>query len=292
MLAGLAAMSLSAAGCQQTQGPNGSFGAAPITQLHGQAPMTGPAMPSLGPFGGSKRVPPPPTGAYGNAAAINATQAGYAPNGITQMSHTDAAGGAGGVANAGWVETNTNGAFQAAQSSFQGNASSGGTFPSDSGTGASIRSGGMPVIDLTGAPLPPGYSPQIPYAPNQNPYPPNQYGSPNYGSPVAARDSNLPGQYPATQLGASSGWNMNSPPSHATPPVAPPNYDSNPYASSSADFNSPQSGRLMFGTNVNSDAGAYGSPSNRAPTSDGAPAANQPAFSTADRPLQWQSPVR
>jgi len=247
-----------------------------MTQLPGQTPMAGPVLPSLGPFGSSARVPPPATGSYGNpsglaGAAFNTTPANYAPSNVQAMSFQDNGnrthnGGsniavAGGVPNnpamqpndSGWQETNTN-----PNMNVQTVAPNMDFSQPPSG----LRSGGMTVHDLTNAPPPPGY--------NGNPY----YGSPNSNftnqPPPSTRGyqgnqgyqpaANAPGQFPPSNqspgMNQANGW----------PPQSPP----------PSSFNSPSPSAPMSG-------GGF---------ADSSPAANQPAFSSADRPVQWQTPRR
>lgn len=248
----LGATSLAAfMGCQQAGSQGGFAGAAPITQLPGQNAVNGPTFPTLGPFGASARVPPPSTGSFQGASAANASfnsnnyaPAGYAPNGIRPMSFDSNqvgqpgqvanVGGFGqvaatgsGVQSSGWQETSAN-AFSA-----QGPAA-----PTDG-----IRSGGMPVIDLTGAPPPPGYYPPAPST--------SQFG---------------PSSFAPNSITPNSGF-VN------------PNQNFN-----SQNFNSQSN-------SVSGGGFATSSPSVN-PSGFSQPAANQPAFSTADRPIQWQSPRR
>lgn len=249
-------------GCQQAGSQGGFAGSntfAPITQLPGQAAVNGPTFPTLGPFGASTRVPPPSTGSFQGASAANASfntnnyaPAGYAPNAIQPMSFESNqlgtqgppgtrgqpgqvanVGGFGnpaptgsGVQSGGWQETSTN--------PFTGQGS--GQFPASSTDG--IRSGGMPVIDLTGAPPPPGYYPP---APNNFQVAPNSFAPNSFAPNSFAPNSN-------------------------------PNFDSQSPPSSGGGFASSR-------PNVN-------------PSGFNQPAANQPSFSTADRPIQWQSPRR
>ncbi|EMI58094.1 putative secreted protein [Rhodopirellula sallentina SM41] len=290
------ALLIASVGCQHAGGPNGTA-VAPITQLPGQAPVAGPTLPALGPFGASARVPPPATGSYGNpnavaGSAIGTTPASYAPTTLQPMSFNQpsvaapasgnqialAGGTSSAPAGSGWTETSSN---QSVVMSPQMNLSGG----SNSGGSNSLRTGGMPVNDLTNAPPPPGYSGGYGYN-NQAGQFVGQSGSVGYQPPA-----NSPGQYPATQLqpnptfspipqqspstqpvnpNAQSGWNSTSPQgagSALSPTPAPPNLQ--PY--NPADASQPMSG------------GGY---------ADAAPAANQPAFSSADRPVQWQTPRR
>jgi hypothetical protein len=137
----------------------------------------------------------------------------------------------------------------------------------DASTG--VRSGGMPVIDLTGAPPPPGYVPQ-----NNNLYPnsvsypsTNGMGTNNVAAQVNVGSSALPGQLPVSQLVPSASpavqalqWNT------ASAPVQPPQDSFQGNAAV-------QSNGMTTATS-------------------GQAAANQPSFSTADRPVQWRAPSR
>lgn len=244
----LGATSLAAfTGCQQAGSQGGFAGSnsfAPITQLPGQTAVNGPSFPTLGPFGASARVPPPSTGSFQGASAANASfntnnyaPTGYAPNGIQPMSFdANQAGQSGQVANvggfgnlavtgsgvqsSGWQETSAN-AFNAQAPA-----------PPTNG----IRSGGMPVIDLTGAPPPPGYYPS---APSTSQFQDNSF--------VPNSESVNPNQ----------------------------------------NFNSPN-----FNSSAVSGGGFATSRPNLNPSAFSQPAANQPAFSTADRPIEWQTPRR
>lgn len=264
-------ISILATGCQQGGGPAGARGQAPISQLPGQAPMTGPTMPSLGPFGASARVPPPATGSYGNpsnggGAPLSTTPAGYAPStNIQAMSYQETGGNpiavAGGATagsqggqhtGAGWEETSTN-PIATPHSSMNF---------STPHTG--LRGGGMPVNDLTGAPPPPGYVGGNGFgnqgrgfnAPPQN----NSQRYPNSSQQGPQPIAPVPGQYPATGLMPEA--------NHRATGEAPATNQAMPR------FNTPATSRPISG-------GGY---------VDSSPAANQPAFSTADRPVQWQSP--
>ncbi|EMI45161.1 hypothetical protein [Rhodopirellula sp. SWK7] len=254
-----AASVLVSTGCQQAGGTGGSA-VAPITQLPGQAPIAGPTMPALGPFGASARVPPPATGSYGNPNAVagssfNTTPASYAPSTLQPMSYNDQGGNqialAGGAATqsagpvgSGWMETSSNQNIPI------------NPLMDLSGSNNGLRSGGMPVNDLTNAPPPPGYTGGIGYN-NQPGQFTNQPSTQGYQPP-----SNLPGQYPATQLNPSVNYGGGFVPQPTSPPVQ--------------QYNMQSTSQPMSGGGI----------------AESAPAANQPAFSSADRPVQWQAPRR
>lgn len=210
-------------------------------------------VPSIGPFGASARVPPPPTGSFGNDGTGGTATSSYGPAGsfnssagnVIPMGHTatdslgsgvNQAGGAfagvaaspGNNSNDQWVETNA-----VAAPNFPP-----GSFASPSQTRSALR-GGMPVSDLTGAPTPPGYQP-------------GQFQSNGMqqqsGVPIAA----LPGQLPATQLAPSTSF---------TGPTA------------------------SFGSGMSP-------PNTNAANLNQSPAANQPSLPGADRSIQWRSPNR
>ncbi|MCC9643403.1 hypothetical protein LOC71_14050 [Rhodopirellula sp. JC740] len=262
------------AGCQQTSGTT----AAPISMLQpGQTPVQNPSLPTLGPFGASARVPPPATGSYGSVTGATSAST-YAPtmpynssaSGIVPMSHTADSAVGSGVMQAGgtfdssaaspapqWVETNSVQPTSAVSAPSTG-----------------PRSGGMPVIDLTTAPPPPGYVPSgtMPS------------GAMNYGNSTAM---NMVAGYPAnTQINAGSTVQPGQLPVSQLVPVQPTqsasesaqwNTASAPVAGASDSFqaNTPVAATTMQNNSVGSQ-----------------PAANQPSFSTADRPVQWRAPNR
>lgn len=277
---------------------------APISGMPGQTPMTGPTMPALGPFGASARVPPPSTGSYGNPngqplGGTNAMPANYAPPNIAPMSFNDSDGTNGVAVAGGFSVPQSNSA--AVNSSWQETS----TYPAATynpnmdlsrDTTNNLRSGGMQVNDLTGAPAPPGYSAPI------NPTPMNYAsGNPapmNYASPVGS------GAMPAPNLQAP---NMQSPNPQT---LGPQSYVTQPnYPQTQAPPGQYPATSLMPMPNTNPNANNWAAPpmsspappvnlpSTSAPISGGgfvdtSPAANQPSMSTADRPVQWQAPRR
>jgi hypothetical protein len=280
-------LALLSSGCRQG-GQTGSTGLAPISQLPGQPVTTGPTMPSLGPFGASARVPPPPTGSYGNpnglGASFNAMPANYAPSNLAPMSYNDTNQSnniavAGGVAatqyghdpqiidnGSTWRETST---------SYPGMVNSQMDLSKDS---TSSPRGSMPVNDLTHAPPPPGYSAGIgfnnmPGGFNTQSYPP-QPGYPPQQQEYVPR-ANLPGQIQVTPLTPVP--NMNSAPNYPTAPSD----DAGGWSTLSPVPHPPLSNGPVTSQPISGGAMARS-----------APAANQPAFSTADRPIQWQTPRR
>ncbi|TWU57613.1 hypothetical protein [Rubripirellula reticaptiva] len=140
-------------GCRQTTGPvtAGSFG--PVGPLSPVAPGQ---TPTLGPFGGNTRVTPPPTGSFTPQPNANI----FAPTTQPQASFSDSAPNnafgqapiGSGVQTASWTETNAT-----VPNPNQASATSPRTIDP--------RSGGMGVIDLTGAPNPPGYQPYTQFPP-------------------------------------------------------------------------------------------------------------------------------
>lgn len=220
-----------ATGCRQTTGPAtpGAFSTvSPLSPVNGQTPI-------LGPFGGNTRVAPPSTGSFhGAAAAAPITQPPpqYGPLGAIQpsLSTQNFAGNASadfsnqpigsGVQQATWTETTSNvpGTSPMDQPSFQPNSTG-----QPNGTG--LRLGGMPVIDLTGAPNPPNYIPNnlapsnfapqptttSGYAPNpypiQNFYPPNGSAQP---TPMPAPQTPVIYQAPTISPPPSTNWSAPS----------------------------------------------------------------------------------
>ncbi|MCM2372866.1 hypothetical protein [Aporhodopirellula aestuarii] len=268
---GFAAFGIAAAlvstGCQQAGGPGGSSGIAPITQLPGQTPIAGPTLPALGPFGASARVPPPATGSYGSpnvlaGSTYNNTPANYAPSGLQQMSYNDQGGNQ--IAVAGGVPSSPSdtpvGSGWMETSTNQNLAIN--PQMDLSGSNLGLRMGGMPVNDLTNAPAPPGYRGTVGFN-NQS----GQFNTPSYQPAPSIQgyqpQTNLPGQYPATQLMPQSNYG-----SDGFAPQA-----SNPQVQQ---FNTPIMTQPISGGGL----------------AESAPAANQPAFSSADRPVQWQTPRR
>ncbi len=154
----LAAMAITATGCRQTTAtiPGGP---APAGAL---APVNPGQMPTLGPFGGNTKVAPPPTGSYhpagghiGATAPVAQPYLGPGPVGAPVGSTTNGTVGSG-VQVAGWNETNA----------VVPTAGTAATFGANPSATSNPRSGGMNVIDLTGAPAPPGYRPSaVPAAP-------------------------------------------------------------------------------------------------------------------------------
>ncbi len=258
-------MLLLATGCRQAGAPANSAGMAPISAMPGQAPMTGPTLPALGPFGASARVPPPATGSYGSpsiqSAGTSAVPANYAPANIAPMSYAESSGGnsvavAGGFGNQQNAPNGAPGGSSWQEMSTYPGPPTNPQMDLSQNNSRGVRSGGMPVNDLTGAPPPPGYS-----APFE------------YGNPMAASNTQSyapqTGQYPATSL------------------MPMPNIRSDTWGPLPASPSVP----------VNPTAPPASMPSTSAPISgggfvDASPAANQPSMSTANRPVQWQSPRR
>lgn len=250
-------------GCQQTNGTTG----APISMLQpGQAPVQNPTLPTLGPFGASARVPPPATGSYGQVSGTPAAAANYAPSGnynstpgsVIPMSFNSSDSIGSGIAQAGGVTPGsmTPAAQNANQQWVETNAvQPNPMMPAQLNASSGVRSGGMPVIDLTGAPPPPGYVPQAANAyRSAGSYPSaNTMGTNSVAAQMNVGSMSLPGQLPVSQLVPSTSpavqalqWNTASAPVRST-------------------------------QNTSTSVQA---------------AANQPSFSTADRPVQWRAPNR
>ncbi len=173
----LGVLVLASSGCRQTNGSLGSslFGAgAPATTnplapsgtltpvAPGQTPVFG-SFQGVGPMGGSTRVTPPPTGAFSipnnylgsqaepmNAipafqSSSNLTAPAQRPSTLQALATDDFSRPIGsGLQPVGWTET-----AASIPTTNRRNVSSDRRDP---------RAGGMQVIDLTGAPKPPGYS--------------------------------------------------------------------------------------------------------------------------------------
>ncbi len=187
----LTAFTLIACGCRQTTpantGPMTPFG--PMAPSSSLSPVGANQAPALNPFGGTTRVTPPATGSFG---APNNYMGGVAPAGQSNANMGAAQGFAGqgfagqgfggpglagqgfagpglggqgnevigsGVQPAGWTETNS--IIAPAPSAF-GASGPQTTFGATPAVPANPRSGGMQIIDLTGAPAPPGYRPAAP----------------------------------------------------------------------------------------------------------------------------------
>ncbi len=282
------ALVLLSSGCRQG-GQAGSAGLAPISQLPGQPVTTGPTMPSLGPFGASARVPPPPTGSYGNpsglGASLNAMPANYAPSNLAPMSYNETGQNNNNIAMAGGVETAQYGHDPQAAGNGSPWRETSTTYPGMmnsqmdlSGDSTSSPRGGMPVNDLTNAPPPPGYSAGIGFNNAPGGFIPqgslSQPGfQPQYQGYVP--QAYLPGQMPATPL--MSVPRGQSAPSNQIAPEA----DAGGWSAQSPVSNPPVNNGPVTSQPISGGAMARS-----------APAANQPAFSTADRPIQWQTPRR
>jgi len=156
------------AGCRNTTAPVAGVSTTPGTLAPvgpGQAPILGP----LG--GGSTRVTPPATGAYTAPTGYLGTATapaypGYTGAGTTANPLAPAPIGSG-VQVTGWAETNAQVPQQSAGNPVPRAA------PRASST-SDPRSGGMQVIDLTGAPAPPGYQRPLPSTRYQQPALPPQ----------------------------------------------------------------------------------------------------------------------
>ncbi|TWU58803.1 hypothetical protein Poly51_15830 [Rubripirellula tenax] len=166
-------------GCRQTTGPANSGTFSSVSPL---APVAAGQTPVLGPFGGSTRVAPPATGSFSQQPANNylspttQPQASYAPP--PQSFGTPPPASA-------YGQPNANFGFEPIGSGVQPASftETGATIPSNN---PDPRRGGMQVIDLTGAPNPPGYQPMtMSYASQQSIQPvyapaPDFSPAPNY----------------------------------------------------------------------------------------------------------------
>jgi hypothetical protein len=164
---------LLAGGCQQTAG---TATPGPMTPIGPLAPVGAGQAPALAPFGGSTKVTPPATGSYvapnnymggvvpeGQAAVGTGSRQGFAAQGNNVIGS--------GVQVAGWNETNS--VVAGTQPAPVGQAAPPtSTFGAAPPSAGNPRSGGMQVIDLTGAPAPPGYRPTVPSPASQYPVAP------------------------------------------------------------------------------------------------------------------------
>ncbi len=303
-------------GCRQTtSGINGS----PLTPISPLAPNNSlfPAPSSnVGPMGGSTRVPPPSTGSIGtpnnylggaNGQVNNPNNA----NGFAAVSPRDEFVGSGiqnGVQSAGWTETNTNlpngsiapagfndGQFQPHSNSFNHPAPN--NQPASWSQSASLPKplpGGMPVIDLTSAPNPPGYYPQQQPYPNSASYSPGGYPQPNYSqpgsnnvNPSANIGYGVPGSYPGANTTANGTF--------AQPNNAPvPSYDSQSFQSvpqSQNGFSGPPANQTFQGTSNQYRVPQQSAPA--LPSTQPRPATSPPVQQVIDataNDLLWRRP--
>ena len=165
----IATITLVAAGCRQTSPTTANGALVPLS------PSAGSAAPTFQPFGGQTRVTPPPPGSFSvpNNYLGGGTPVGHmgspsaAVGGIAAVQNPGSYGpnstGPGvigsGVQQTGWTETGATVAQPI-------NPNSGAYAPGPIAAGPIApvrdpRSGGMQVIDLTGAPAPPGYRPNF-----------------------------------------------------------------------------------------------------------------------------------
>src|SRR6056297_1760078 len=146
----LAAVMIVGAGCRQTTGPATPGALGPMGPL---APVAPGQAPALGPFGGPTRVTPPPTGSVNQSSYQAPVPAAGGPYFGSSLSPARSGQGAigSGVQAASFTETNSNFAEPAADN----------LAASRPPAVRDPRRGGMQVIDLTGAPDPPGYRPPL-----------------------------------------------------------------------------------------------------------------------------------
>lgn len=226
-------------GCRQTTSSINGSSLTPISPLAPNNSLFPAPGSSVGPMGGSTRVPPPSTGSIG-------TPNNYLGGATSQISNPNNAGSfaavsprdefvGSGVQSAGWTETNTNlpngsiapagfneGQFQPQSNSFNQ--------PAPFSQPASLPKplpGGMKVIDLTGAPNPPGYYPQ--QQPYQNPgsYSPGGFAQPGFGYNVNPNNNigyGVPGSYAGASITANGTFSQQN-----YAPV--PSYDSQSFQS-------------------------------------------------------------
>ena len=156
-----------ASGCRNTTNvPISPLGqASPLTPVSPLQPQLSPIQPTSGisPFGASTRVPPPPTtldsGSFNATVPFNSSYAPPATFGSSAVTSLGATPVGSGVQQAGWVgQSGRNGATTAGGVGFGA--------PANQAPPASARSGGLPVIDLTQAPNPPGYVPPATFGGN------------------------------------------------------------------------------------------------------------------------------
>lgn len=219
------------AGCRQTTGVNSAGPLVPVNPLAptgnsaSLTPLNSGQTPVLGPFGGATRVTPPPSGSYsapnnymgGGQVSAPAMQPGMGIAQSNSMSMNPNHGGVNNQWDGGWNAPigsgvqQTGGISPSPQSygtqnfQNQGNTVPGGypnqpSFPPSQPGASGIRSGGMQPIDLTGAPSPPGYQPQMrsfpsSQQPNLTPAPvPQSNTSPTWRTPqiiVAPSQANI-----------------------------------------------------------------------------------------------------
>lgn len=166
-------------GCQQTTGIAPGSTLTPVSPLapNGLSPVQPTS--AIGPFGGNTRVPPPATNSYsprGSYTVPNNYMGGSSPLSQNNLGTSPSVPNAGGwrgnqvapVSGIGPASSNVQPAGGGSGSGFQ---SPGNSVPSTvPNMNGRTQSGGMPVIDLTGAPPPPGYrsSPTNPFLSSAN----------------------------------------------------------------------------------------------------------------------------
>jgi hypothetical protein len=170
----IATITLVAAGCRQTSPTSASGALVPLS------PGTGSAAPTFQPFGGQTRVTPPPAHSFsqpnnylgGTTPVGQMVNPSAAVGGLAAVQNpapygpTSAGPGVigSGVQQTGWTETGASVAQPINPNS--GAYGPGAVAPGGMAAGPIVpqrdpRSGGMQVIDLTGAPVPPGYRPNF-----------------------------------------------------------------------------------------------------------------------------------
>ncbi len=177
--------------------------------------------PTLGPFGSPTRVAPPPTGSFTPTSApinqstsgpMNPPASGFGPPSTQPQASLNQSPIGSAVQSVGWTETNA--ALPQANSNSDARYASAGTTASPRMTDP--RSGGMGVIDLTGAPNPPGYMPNN-YFPPVSSVQGNQAYQGYQDYPVA----NQPSFQPMNSAQPYPSFQNNSPPGSPQPNEVP-----------------------------------------------------------------------
>ncbi|NND98409.1 MAG: hypothetical protein HKN47_13895 [Pirellulaceae bacterium] len=193
-------------GCRQTTGTvqSGLTPVSPLSSTNQLAPVRSAS--AIGPFGGSTRVPPPPTGGY---SVPNNYMGGASPYGQTSNNQINSGGFASNGQSGGWTQSGAN-TFASPGNSFNANANIQNQMAIDNigqpiaASGQRPQSGGMRVIDMTAAPAPPGYRPsnvnnqnsmayQAPvqnFGGNSNQFANNQFANNQYPGPSGVATTN------------------------------------------------------------------------------------------------------
>jgi hypothetical protein len=216
-------------GCRQTTGVNTAGPLTPIAPLSPAAsngmlaPLGAGQAPTLGPFGGPTRVTPPSTGAYvapndymGGSVGLQGNPLGA--GGLVQSN--PAGGGWNGLGNQTPIGSGVQQTGSWSAGSGLGQAANQSLSPLAPAPQSGVRSGGMQVIDLTGAPPPPGYQPSLRAIPTPNqqpglapaPAPSNSFDpAPSWRPPqviVTPSQANIATAPSTEPIGASSGQSL------------------------------------------------------------------------------------